>query len=81
MATKDDVISAMMWLEYAIDPETCKIATNFEVSDCIWIAHSLLQGHLERCANYPCKDCSGLCYARAVEITKEHSLNSEFRVN
>lgn len=39
----DKTIRVLMWLEYAMDPETCQQATGLDATDCTAVAHQLLQ--------------------------------------
>lgn len=39
--------TVLMWLEYAMEPETCQAATGLDATDCVAVAHQLLQGATE----------------------------------
>lgn len=41
---EDKKSRVLMWLEYAGDPEICEKATGLSQTDCVWVAHQLLQG-------------------------------------
>ena len=34
---------ALMWLEYAVEPENCRLATGLDATDAVWVAHQILQ--------------------------------------
>lgn len=42
--TNEEKLAALMWLEFALDDETCQAETGKTVAECVSIAHSLIQG-------------------------------------
>lgn len=60
-----DRIAALMWLEYALEPKTCRESTGYGLMQCIEFAHALLQGP---------GGSAGVrrYYEAAVSATKEH---------